>query len=213
MRLYSDVNLKKLPLFFQEELENILDKEGEWSNDKYDHPTKWGIIQSTANMVGWKGNIEDIGKNDARKMWAIHSWYMPRYDIIAQVSQLVCKHTIDTSGPAGMSQANRHLQRLLNAMNDPVDSGGYRYGEDLDVDGLIGNKTAERLSAYLEHRKTNGEVILAMAINAVQLAHMLLTSEKNPGKRDFSYGWWDKRVHEDLVELYADFDNQRLNFA
>lgn len=202
MRLYSDVNLDKIPFFFQQILEDILHKEGEWSNDKYDHPTKWGIIQSTADMTGWRGKIEDIGREDAKKMWAIHSWYMPRYDVIAQVSPLICKHVIDTSGPAGMSQANRHLQRLLNCMNDPVDGGGFRYGEDLDVDGLIGAKTASRIAAYLGHRGTEGEFIMAAAVNAMQLSHFVLTAEKNEGKRDFSYGWWKNRVSNDLAEIY-----------
>ena len=204
MKLYSDIQLEKLPHFIDSELENILTKEGEWSDDENDHPTKWGIIQATANACGYEGDLKDLSKHDAKRCWAIHSWYGPRYDLIYQVSPEVCKHVMDTSGPAGVSLANKHLQRLLNVLNDPVgpNPGEFRYGPDLTADGLIGAKTAERLKAYLDHRGKEGESVFIVAINAMQLSHYVLVAEKNSGKRDFSYGWWKNRVFNDLNQVF-----------
>ena len=203
MRLYSDVVLEELPGFFLVMLEDILEKEGEWSNDENDHPTKWGIIQATADDVGYTGRLEDLSRHEAKQCWAIHSWFTPRYDLIAAHSVLICREVVDTSGPAGRSTSTKHFQRLLNALNDPVDTG-YRYGPDLKVDGLLGVKSMVRLSDFLSHRGRDGERLFAVAINCMQLSHFVLTSENKTGKRDFSYGWWDKRVFNDLSAIMND---------
>ena len=201
MRLYTDVVLEELPDFFKTELVHILEKEGEWSDDENDHPTKYGIRELVAKQCGWHGDIRNMSKEDASRCWALHSWYWPRYDLIAQQSYLIAKQVLDTSGPAGTSQATRHLQTMLNDVNDPVSSGGNRYGVDLEVDGLIGWNTSQRLGKYLDHRGVEGEGVMALAANAFQLKHMSLTAAKNPGKRDFIYGWWHRRVYEDTVEI------------
>ena len=130
MHLYSDVVLAELPTFFLNILEEILEKEGEWSDDKNDHLTKWGIIEATAKSCGWYRPVAEIDRDTAAKMWAIHSWYRPRYDLIAAHSLLITWAVIDSSGPAGTPASNKHFQRLLNSLNDPVEEG-YRYGVDL----------------------------------------------------------------------------------
>lgn len=201
MRDYRDVELSELPDFALETLTAMVDDEGKWSDDENDHPTKYGIRELVARRFGWEREVREIEYNDAMRMWALHSWYGPRYDLVAQQSYLIAKQVMDTSGPAGTAQATRHLQTMLNDLNDPVSTGGNRYGIDLKVDGLMGFNTSRRLESYLDHRGVEGDGVLALAVNAFQLKHMSLTAAKNPGKRDFIYGWWHKRVYLDVVEI------------
>lgn len=202
MRIYTDVVLQELPQFFLEWIEKNFEEEGEWSDDKNDHPTKHGIRQMVADLCGWKGNLRDMSKEDAAKCWALHSWYWPRYDLLAQQSLLIAKHIMDTSGPAGTNQATKHIQTMLNNMNDPVDNQGFRYGADLKVDGLMGYKTSVRMENFLEHRKVPGECLLAFAVNAFQLRHFSMTADRNIGKRDFTFGWWMERCFKDCPEIF-----------
>lgn len=199
--IYSDVHLNDLPDFAFKFLEEMIKDEGEWSDDENDWPTKWGIRQLIADKYGYIGRLKDLSYNDAFRMWALHSWYEPRYDLIAQQSYLCAKHIMDTSGPAGDRQATRHLQELLNGFNDPHKEAS-RYGSDLKVDGLIGLNTSERLRQYLDHRGVIGDGVLAVAINAFQLNHFRATANKNIGKRDFIFGWYHRRVYEDLLEIF-----------
>jgi len=210
VRVYSDVDLDKLPSFAYEELVRILDREGEWSNDKHDHPTKWGIIQATADACGITKPLHEITYTEALQCWALGWWFNSRYDMVAQVSELICSQIIDTSGPAGVSQGTKHMQNMLNQLNDPVDAGGNRYGVDLEEDGLIGGKTVSRLQAYISHRGQEGIFIFAMIMNAYQASHYRFTAERNEGKRDFIFGWWRERVFRDMVAI-AEAYQQWLN--
>lgn len=212
MQVYTDVELLELPDFFSVILDDIIDKEGEWSDDENDHPTRYGIRQLVADKCGYAKPLRSMSLIDAKKCWALHSWYWPRYDLIAQQSYMVAKHVIDTSGPAGISQATKHLQTMLNNLNSKN-----RYGPDLTEDGLIGLNTSMRLGAYLDHRGVEGDAVLAFAINAFQLRHMSLTAVKNVGKRDFIFGWWRERCFKDARDIY-DYSNsatevKRHNFT
>ena len=150
--------------------------------------------------------------NDAARCWALHSWYWPRYDLIAQQSLLVTKHVIDTSGPAGRAQANRHLQTMLNNFNDPVETDAgevNRYGDDLKVDGIMGWKTSQRMDEFLNHRQLKGECLLAFACNCFQLRHFSKTAEVNEGKRDYTFGWWWNRCFTDCPEIFEHYERNK----
>ena len=194
--MYKRQALSELPDFYTQITDDILIKEGEWSDDENDHPTKHGIRQLIADKCGWEKPLRDLDVISARKCWALHSWYWPRYDLIAQQSYMTAKHVIDTSGPAGRTQATRHLQQMLNNLN-----ARNQYGPDLSEDGLIGLNTSSRLGSYLNHRGVEGDAVLSFAVNAFQLRHMSLTAIKNPGKRDFIFGWWRERCYKDVIDI------------
>lgn len=200
---FKNVDIDEVPQFFKDRITQILLREGEWSDDVNDEPTKWGIIQGTADEFEYPGKLEDISEHDAAKLWCCHSWFKPRYDLICDVSEMVASTVIDTSGPAGTSVSSKHLQRALNAMNDPIDdlTKKYRYGDDIAEDGLIGMRTASRLRAYLDHRGEEGEKVLSCLLNCFQAYHYYLVTVKNPGKRDFMYGWNRERVWKDMIAL------------
>lgn len=198
MNSYRDVDLTKLPYFLLASINDLLRKEGKWSDDKDDYPTAYGIRQATADFAGYKGKLRDLTRIDASKIWAYHWHYEPRFDLIARVSIAICNQVTDTSGPAGRVMGVKHLQRAMNHFNGP----DYPYGLDLKVDGFMGVKTALMLDAFLGDRGIEGERILFCNINSQQECHFMHVTKRNVAKRRFSYGWSRGRVFEDLKRLF-----------
>ena len=200
---FSQVNFEDVPDSVLDYVEVLLDREGPYSNDKDDHLTVWGVIQSTADRAGFKRPLTELTKSEAAQIW-IYLWYFRQnFHYIAQHSLAICNQVWDTSGPAGWPIGIRHLQRGLNHYNGPVRAGRRPYGVDLAVDGKLGPATANMLAAFLEHRGEEGEEVLFCNINAQQEVHYMLTTQRNPGKRRFSFGWSRGRVVADLRALFT----------
>ena len=60
MQKYTDVVLDELPDFAHNYLIEMVDDEGEWSNDDNDWPTKWGIRQLIATKYGYTGPLREL---------------------------------------------------------------------------------------------------------------------------------------------------------
>ena len=73
---YSQVRFADVPKFVLVQVQTMLDREGEWSDDKDDHPTKYGIRQQTADIAGYRGNLRDLTITDAAKIWILHWYYL-----------------------------------------------------------------------------------------------------------------------------------------
>ncbi|MNM79477.1 putative Peptidoglycan domain protein [compost metagenome] len=85
--------------------------------------------------------------------------------------------------------ASRFLQRALNWFN----RGGLDY-QDLTVDGHIGPATLSALDGFLRVRKTQGELVLLRALNALQGARYGELVENRAKDEEFIFGWFLNRV-------------------
>lgn len=205
---YKLIVFKELPVYARSAINEILDREGgNFVDHPNDWPTKWGIRQLSADRAGYTGRIEDIDRDTAARIWASLFWFGPNIHRIAEVSPLIAQTVLDTSGPAGLPTGITHLQKALTAHNAIL--GGKRiYGDDLVIDGLIGDKTIRMLETYLSHReRDNGERKLAALLNSLQAAHFVDVALRLPKKRSFTYGWNSQRVFVDLIALADDTDS------
>ena len=200
---FTQVRFDEVPDSVLDYVEELLDREGEWSNDKDDHPTKWGVIQSTADAANYRGRLFDLSKSDAAKIWIYLWYYKQNFHFIAQHSVAICNQVWDTSGPAGWTVGVKHLQRALNHYNGPEHHGQRPYGVDLETDGRLGPKTANMLAAFFEHRGLQGEETLFFNINAQQEVHYMQVTQRNKGKRRFSWGWSRRRTVSDVRALFT----------
>lgn len=171
--------------------DGLLKREGGYVNHPADRggPTNWGITEKAARANGYTGDISMLSRDQALRIYHADYWESPRFDLIEVVSQPIAVELLDTGVNMGPSVAAKMLQRCLTALND----GGRLY-PDLQVDGAIGNRTANALRAYLAKRGHDGETVLLKALNCCQGARYIELSEARPANEAFLYGWLRERV-------------------
>jgi len=209
---YSKIRLADLPYPVSLFVDEVLHREGgEYTEHPHDWPTKWGIRRLSADRAGYEGEIKDITRTQAAKIWVALFWYSPNLHLVYEVSPLISKTVLDTAGPAGLRVGITHLQKALNSYNAIKSDGSHIYGDDLVIDGLIGAKTLAMLRAYQKHRsRQQGIRKLAVRLNSLQDAHYVDVALRLPKKRTFSFGWNSRRVYADLMDLAFDTDEVQV---
>lgn len=169
----------------------IIRVEGGYSNDPNDAggETKYGITVATARSYGYMGKMVDLPTDVARAIYQGRYVTAPGFDKVAAVSMAVAAEMVDTGVNMGVSIPGPLLQRWLNAFNKQQ-----ALYADLVVDGQLGPKTIQALSAFLKVRGKEGEAVLVRALNCSQGARYLELTEKREKNEDFAYGWLLNRV-------------------
>jgi len=121
---------------FDKIFDYLLKVEGGYSNDKHDKggKTKYGIIEEEARDFGYKGDMQDLTIDFAKNIYLKKYYLGNKLDKIIndKVALSICDWTVN-SGRNGTKNAQVAINQLTNA--------------NLDVDGIIGNKTLEALNA------------------------------------------------------------------
>ena len=121
---------------FEKIFDYLLKVEGGYSNDKYDAGggTKYGITEEDARDFGYKGDMQDLTKDFAKNIYLKKYYLGNMLDKVTndKVALSICDWTVN-SGKNGIKNAQIAINQLTNA--------------NLDVDGIIGNKTLEALNA------------------------------------------------------------------
>lgn len=110
---------------------------------------------------------------------------------LARFPQAVADEIFDQAVNLGRGGAGRSLQRLCNALNYNK-RADERLFPDLAEDGAIGPKTLAALSAILERRSDEADVV--HALNCLQGAHYIGLGAKSFRHRQFVDGWM-RRTH------------------
>lgn len=160
-----------------------------------DHPddpggaTNYGITEAVARRNGYRGTMADMPRAVAAHIYRRVYWEAPRFDRVAQLSPAVAEELLDTGVNMGLVVAGQFFQRALNALNQQG-----RIYRDLKVDGLIGEITLAAFAAYLEARRSNGELVMLRALNCLQGARYIQLAERNHDLETFVFGWLLHRV-------------------
>ena len=121
---------------FEKIFDYLLRVEGGYSNDKNDKggKTKFGIIEEEARDFGYKGNMQDLTKDFAKNIYLKKYYLGNKLDKVVddKVALSICDWAVN-SGRNGTKNAQIAINQLTNA--------------NLDVDGIIGNKTLDALNA------------------------------------------------------------------
>ena len=120
---------------FEKIFDYLLKVEGGYSNDKHDKggKTKYGIIEEEAREFGYKGDMQDLTKDFAKNIYLKKYYLGNMLDKVTndKVALSICDWTVN-SGKNGIKNAQIAINQLTNT--------------NLDIDGIIGNKTLEALS-------------------------------------------------------------------
>lgn len=120
---------------FEKIFDYLLRVEGGYSNDKHDKggKTKYGITEEEAREFGYKGNMQDLTMDFAKNIYLKKYYLGNKLDKVAndKVALSICDWAVN-SGKNGIKNAQIAINQLTNA--------------NLDIDGIIGNKTLEALS-------------------------------------------------------------------
>jgi lysozyme family protein len=175
---------------YQTTINSIILNEGGYVNHPADRggPTNFGITQATARLNGYMGDMKDLPRTIAEKIYRLRYIINPGFDKVATLSEATAEELIDTGVLMGPATASTYFQRLLNVMNQQ----GSKYA-DIFVDGQIGPVTIAAFKAYLDYRK-EGATVMVKALNNLQGARFVELAEKNPSQESFVYGWLKNRT-------------------
>ena len=168
-------------------IDDLILREGGYVNHPKDKggPTKYGITEKVARAHGYNGNMQDIPRDIAERIYL--ETYYHKTGISRIASHAVAEELLDSAVLHGSGSAISWLQRALNRLNM---SGTYY--NDLKEDGVLGSVTLSALDAYLKKRKhEGGELVLVRALNCLQGAAML---DYGDYSEDFIFGWLRTRV-------------------
>lgn len=164
---------------FEKIFENIILKEGGYSDHPYDTggKTKYGITESVARKHGYKGQMIDLPLSYAKNIYYTDYYKNPR--IIDIVDDKLREEVFDTGVNCGTKTAIKFLQEAYNLLNK---------GNTLVVDGIIGNATLKAINGYSKQNR------LFVLCNALQCEYYLKITRNNEKNEAFIFGWLDKRV-------------------
>ena len=121
---------------FERILDYLLRVEGGYSDDEHDKggKTKYGITEEEAREFGYKGNMQDLTKDFAKNIYLKKYYLGNKLDKVVndKVALSICDWAVN-SGRNGIKNAQMALNRIA--------------GANLEVDGIIGNKTLEALNS------------------------------------------------------------------
>lgn len=165
-------------------IDTIIDAEGGYVNDDLDSggETNFGVTEFIARRHGYVGDMIDMRREFAFKVYAEQYWHSVAGDQLVQLSEPVAREVVDTCVNCGSSQAGKFLQRALNVLTS---------FENIVDDGVIGPVTLSALCQYLAKRD---ERTLVMALNALQGTFYIELATKRPKDKRFIYGWLNNRV-------------------
>lgn len=171
-------------------LNALVQREGGYVNNPADHggPTKYGITEQRARAYGFEGDMRDLPLSLALDIYRKMFWTGPGFDQVAKRAPRLADELFDTGVNMGPKVAATFLQRVLNVLN----RGGSDY-PDIDADGDIGAMTLHALDGLLA-RRSDGERVLLVAVDALQGARYIGVAEANPTQEVFEYGWLANRV-------------------
>lgn len=171
---------------------DLIRREGGYVNNPNDKggATKYGITEAVARAHGYTGRMQDLPQPVAEYIYKKTYWTSPRFDQINSISSTTAEELLDTGVNCGVAFAKPLLQRALNLLNN---QGKLGY-QDLEVDGVYGNKTLAALKIYLNQRGKQGEKILVRVLNIMQGQRYIEITERNRSQETFFYGWILNRV-------------------
>lgn len=171
---------------FDSEFDRVLLKEGGYSDNAKDSggKTRYGITQAVARAYLYKGPMELLPLDVAKKIYKQAYWDAMLLDQIMKLSPPIAAELFDAGVNMGIGRAGVFLQRCLNALNNEE-----KHFEDIATDGRIGSGTIGALTAYLKKRKDGGEKVMLCALHGLRTAFYIELAERRKKDETFLFGW------------------------
>jgi lysozyme family protein len=173
-------------------IEATIGKEGRFS----DHPadrggkTMWGITEAIARRNGYRGEMRDLPRAEAVRIFREEYAVRPGFDKVAAISPAVAEELFDTGVNMGQDIPARWFQEWLNALNRQ----GRDYA-DIKEDADIGPGTLAAFRAFLAKRgRAEGERVMLIGLNASQGERYKQLARGRVANEEFVFGWLANRV-------------------
>ena len=172
-------------------INGIIEIEGGYVNDPSDSggETNYGITLKVAAENNYIGEMIDLPKELAFKIYEEKYWKPLNLSTIEQMSESIAEELADTGVNMGIGRAGKFLQKSLSALNNRG-----KMFPDLVVDGQIGSSSLRALAEFLSVRGLEGEQVLLKALNCLQGAFYIELAERREKDERFVYGWLKNRV-------------------
>ncbi|WP_070151160.1 glycoside hydrolase family 108 protein [Sphingobium phenoxybenzoativorans] len=172
-------------------IDEVIAREGGYCDHPADRggPTKFGITQAVARAESYGGDMRDLPRSTAVRIYRALYWDRPAFAFVAEIAPFVAAELFDTGVNMGPGVAAGFLQRTLNALN----RNGRDYA-DLSIDQKVGARTLAALTAFLKLRGPRGETVLLKAMEALQGERYIDLAERRPANEAFLYGWLANRI-------------------
>ena len=175
---------------FEKIFDHLLKVEGGYSDDKHDKggKTKYGITEEEARDFGYKGDMQDLTIDFAKNIYLKKYYLGNKLDKVVndKVALSICDWAVN-SGRNGTKNAQIAINQLTNA--------------NLDVDGIIGNKTLEALNA------ADPEKFLEVYHN-LQRIYYKGKVEADRTQERFLTGWLNRVLRKE--EYLKDWDKENV---
>jgi typhoid toxin secretion A len=191
---------KEAPNFVKTFIDTTIKHEGgdKYTNDPNDSggETRYGVTKKSTlkykeyfHLYHWDGNMKTLPLSFAQDLYAHEYFMIPKFNLVAEVSQMIAEELFDTSVNVGASRPSKWLQQLLNVLNNQQ-----KLYKDISEDGFIGVGTVNALKAYLNKRGNEGEKVLYNMMNTLQGNHYIQLAIKREKDEKFVYGQFNGRV-------------------
>lgn len=177
--------------YVDEVIDHLLKIEGGYVNDPSDSggETNFGITAGVARSYGYHGQMKNLTRAMAHHIYKALYWEKPQFDQVYVINPQTAAKLFDIGVNMGVKRASEFLQRLLNVYNNRQS-----YWPDLVVDGDIGPKTLDVLSAYGVRRGSDGFNVMTKSLTCLQGAFYIELAERREKDEKFVYGWISNRI-------------------
>nr|DAR53832.1 MAG TPA: Lysozyme [Caudoviricetes sp.] len=185
---------------FKKFLDYIFEVEGGFTDDENDRggKTNWGITEEEAREFGYTGDMRNLTKDFAKNIYLKKYYLGNKLDKVVndKVALSICDWAVN-SGRNGTKNAQIAINQLTNA--------------NLDVDGIIGNKTLEAINSvdpekFLEVYHNLQRIYYKGKVEADRTQERFLTGWLNRIQRKEEYlKDWDKEN--------VDTENKKYSFT
>lgn len=183
----------------QTAIDSVIKSEGgdKYTNDPNDSggPTRYGITQVVANAnrslwatYNFTGDMTQLPLGLAEAIYGKQYWDSLSLDAILKVSPTLAYLLFSIGVNSGTSTAGKHLQRVLNSLNNQ----GTLYA-DITVDGSVGNGSVNALQQCVTKLGTAGLRDVIIAVASLQIAFYIADVEAHPKDETYTFGW-DNRI-------------------
>ena len=167
---------------FERIFDYLLKVEGGYSDDEHDKggKTKYGIIEEEARDFGYKGNMQDLTIDFAKNI------YLKKYYLGNKLDKITDDRVALSIFDWAVNSGGRGIKKAQIVAN--------KFGANLVIDGIIGNKTLEAINAI------DPETFLK-EYHDMQRAFYKNLAARDSSQEGFLKGWLNRvKIKEKFIE-------------
>ena len=167
---------------FNKFLDYIFEVEGGFTDDENDRggKTTWGITEEEAREFGYTGDMRNLTKDFAKNI------YLKKYYLGNKLDKIIDDRVALSIFDWAVNSGGRGIKKSQIVAN--------KFGANLVIDGIIGNKTLEAINAI-------DPKMFLKEYHELQRAFYKNLASKDSTQEDFLKGWLNRvEIKEKFIE-------------